>query len=175
MDVKKFFVKILMTIVLSLLCMIYMKKNPSFKKWFDQNVYQKNINFSYVNKIYTKYFGTSFPFDIQNKTKTVFEEKLSYENASLYLDGVKLTVKDHYLVPILDTGMVIFIGEKEGYGKTIIMQQSNGIEVWYGNIQNTSLTIYDLKEKGEYLGEASKELYLVFKKNGKVLDYKEYI
>ena len=30
----------------------------------------------------------------------VFKEKLSYEKADTYLDGVKLKVSDHYMVPV---------------------------------------------------------------------------
>ena len=167
--------KFMFVIVLTLICMITLKQNDSFKKWFNKQVYEKNMNFAYVNKLYKKYFGSSFPFEIKDKTEKVFHEKLEYEKANMYLDGVKLTVKEHYLVPIIDTGMVIFIGEKEGYGNTIIIEGSNGIETWYGNMKQTNVSIYDLKEKGEYLGEASKEIYLVFKKDGKILNYQDYI
>lgn len=167
--------KFMFIVLLTLVCMIALKQNASFKKWFNKQVYEKNMNFAYVNTLYKKYFGSSFPFEIKDKSQTVFHENLEYEKANLYLDGVKLTVKDHYLVPILNTGMVVFIGKKEGYGNTVIVEESNGVEVWYGNIKQIDVNIYDLKEKGEYLGEASKEIYLVFKKDGKILNYKDYI
>jgi len=41
--------------------------------------------------------------------------QLSYSKESVYKDGVKLTVSDNYLVPALESGIVIFIGNKEGY------------------------------------------------------------
>ena len=70
----------------------------------------------------------------------------------------------------------MFIGKKEGYGNTLIVQQANGIDCWYGNIKNLSVKLYDYVEKGSALGEVENNLlYLVFKKDGAVLDYKNYI
>ena len=68
-----------------------------------------------------------------------------------------------------------YIGEKEEYGNTVIIQQIDGIDVWYGNISNTSIKLYDYVEKGNLLGECSNELYLVFKKDGNRLDYENRI
>ena len=47
--------------------------------------------------------------------------KLKYNNISIYHDGIKLEVSDNYLVPALKEGMVLFIGDKDNYGKTIII------------------------------------------------------
>ena len=52
----------------------------------------------------------------------------------------------------------------------------NGIDAWYGNIDTTSIKLYDYVEKGSLLGEAkNKKLYLVFQKDGKFLNYQDYI
>ena len=79
------------------------------------------------------------------------------------------------MVPILESGVVVFIGEKENYKNTIIVEQTNGVDVFYGNIKSNNIKLYDYVEKGELLGEVNKELYLVFQKNGEYLDYKKYI
>ena len=79
------------------------------------------------------------------------------------------------MVPILESGVVVFIGEKDDYKNTIIVEQVDGIDVFYGNIKTNNIKLYDYVEKGELLGEANKELYLVFQKDGEYLDYKEYI
>ena len=70
--------------------------------------------------------------------------------------------------------MVIFVGEKENYGNTVIIEQVNGVEVWYSNIKS-SVKIYDYIEKGSLIGEADGTLYLVFKKDGNILNYEDYI
>ena len=87
---------------------------------------------------------------------------------------MKLTVSKEYLVPVIDSGMVVFIGDKEKYGKTVIVQQVNGIDVWYSSLENVSVQLYDYVEKGDLLGDVKDtSLILVFKKDGKVLDYEK--
>ena len=170
--------KICFCVILVLLCLIFFKASPSFKQKFYSAVYEENISFSTINAIYEKYAGQPLPFEklFGSPTSTVFDEKLNYNDAHKYLDGVKLMVEKNYLVPTLEKGLIIFIGEKEGYGKTLIVQQSNGIDVWYGNMNNINVSMYEYVEKGDLLGEVySTELYLLFKKNGEILDYKEYI
>ena len=129
--------------------------------------------------MYKDLFGSPIPFsDLieKNKTSLVFDEKLQYKEKSKYLDGVKLTVSKNYLVPTLESGMVVFIGEKENYGNTIIIQQTDGIDVWYSNIKVSSVQLYDYVEKGSLIGETNDtNLYLVYKKDGKVLNYEDYI
>lgn len=177
-NIPVFFSKVLITIILILTTLIVLKNNNKYKTIFYKEVYEKNISFATINELYQKYFGSPLPFKdlFKDDTKMVFSENLQYSEQSKYLDGVKLAVDNNYLVPILESGMVVFIGEKEGYGNTIIIQQMDGIDVWYGNLDNINVKLYDYVEKGNLLGEInSKELYLVFKKNGEVLKYDKYI
>ncbi len=85
-------------------------------------------------------------------------------------------VANNYLVPSLESGMVVFIGDKDNYPNTIIIEQVNGINVWYSNIENINVNLYDYIDKGTLLGSTiNDELYLVYKKDGKTLDYNDYI
>ena len=87
----------------------------------------------------------------------------------------KLTVESNYLVKSLDSGIVVFIGDKDKYGKTVIIQQMNGVDVFYGNV-TSSVNMYDYVEKGSLIGETiDTNLYLAFQKEGSFVDYKEYI
>ena len=80
------------------------------------------------------------------------------------------------IIPVLESGLVVFIGDKDNYKNSIIIQQVNGIDVWYSNINNSNLKLYDYVEKGTLIGETiNNELFLVFKKDGKAIDYKKYI
>ena len=124
---------------------------------------------------YEKYFGKPIPIDNLIKEEMVFNEKLVYSSKESYKDGVSLSVTDDYLVPSQLGGIVVFVGEKEGYGKTVVVQQYNGIDLWYGNMENINVELYDYIEKGSLIGSVNKKLYLVYKKNGKVLDYNEQI
>ena len=88
---------------------------------------------------------------------------------------MKLSVDKNYLVNVQESGIVVFIGNKDNYGNVIIVEQVNGIDMWYGNISNTSVKLYDYVKKGDILGEVNDYLYLVYKKNGNILNYEDYI
>lgn len=161
--------KTLIVTIITLLTLIAMKKNKDIKKLIYDNVYEKNINFAFIDKNYKKYFGSLNIF--KEEVKPVFNEKLEYikkeEN-----DGVlKLFVSDDYLIPNLESGLVTFIGEKEGYGKVIIVEQINGVSTWYGNLNNINVKLYDYVEKGNLLGNCNDYLYLIHKKDNKIINY----
>lgn len=171
-------IRLLLTILLTLTILIETKKSTQFKKHFYEQVYETNFSFAYMNGIYQKLFGSPIPFSefLKEPITPTFKEKLVYQKKEPYKDGVKLTVDNGYLVPIKDSGLVVFIGEKEDYGKTVIIQQMNGIDLWYGGLKEVNVKLYDYVEEGNLLGEIEKqELFLVFKKEGTNLDYNEYL
>ena len=155
--VKKFFVKTLIVLLLFVSLAICCKRSEFLKE-----------------KI-TDYLGGILPIKKEVNTEKVFNEKLKYSSSSVYLDGVKLEVTSNYLVPSLREGMVVFVGNKEGYGNTVIIEDLDGIYNWYGNIDNTSLKLYDYVDKGTLVGEVNNTLYLVFSKGDKYLNYEEYL
>lgn len=169
--------KFLLVIILTLITLIAIKKDIKFKKLFYKYIYEDSINFAKINEYYEKIFGSYIPFeDTTNKVTPVFNEKLTYISSNKYLDGVKLTVENNYLVPVLQSGLVVYIGEKEGYGNTVIVQGIDGIDIWYGNVTNISISLYDYIDKKSLLGIAKDDvLYLVYKKDGEILNYEEYL
>ena len=164
-------------VVLFLILAILSKSNQTYKDLIVSNIYEKNISFAKIKKMYNKYLGGITPLDkAVEKEITVFNEKLSYENESIYHDGVKLEVDNNYLVPILEEGMVIYIGEKDNYGNVVIIEGIDGVDIWYGNMEKTTIKLYDYVEKGAYLGTTKDNiLYLAYQKDGKFLNYKEYL
>lgn len=173
---KKVVIKFLLSIVIMLVVLILIKQNVEFKTKFYQNVYDTSFSFATINNWYESKFGSPLPFkDLIKENQTVFKEKLKYSDASKYMDGVKLEVGSNYLVPSLEKGIVIFIGKKEDYGNTVIVQQQNGIDVWYSNLDNINVKLYDYIDSGVLIGEVNSNLYLKFISNGEVVDYKPYI
>jgi stage IV sporulation protein FA len=169
--------RIMMLSIIFLLALIFTKLSIKNKELLYDTVFKDNISFAVINDLYNKYLGGILPFkDLVKDNKPVFEEKLTYKGSNIYKDGVALSVEDKYLVPALNGGIVVFVGEKENYGKTVIIEQSDGVNVWYGNIDNLNIKIYDYVEGGSLIGETlNDKLYLVFEKEGKKLDYKKYI
>lgn len=173
--IVNFILKTLIVAVITLILLIIMKTNVKFKTMYYKYVYDTNITYTKFNNLYNKYFKDFKIKDMLNKDTTVSKEKISYKKAIKYKDGVKLSVDNNYTVPAKDSGIIVFIGNKEDYGSSIIVQQVNGIDVLYGNIENTNYKLYDYVKKGDILGSANKYLYLLFKKDGKVLDYEKYL
>lgn len=168
-DILKLLFKLLVVTIISLVSLIGIKKSNNIKKIIYDNVYDKNISFATINKYYKKYFGTLNI--LEENTKPVFSENIEYTKKE-DKDGVlKLFVSDNYLVPNLESGLVTFIGEKEGLGKVVIVEQVNGINAWYGNLDNINVKLYDYIEKGNLIGDCNNYLYLIHKKDNKVISY----
>ena len=176
-NLKKHISKFLIICILFLLFLIFSKLDKGFKTKFYDYVYNNNFSFAKVNKWYKDNFGELFPLEnFLVEDTLVFSEKLTYESSNIYKDGVSLKVSDNYLVSVLESGIVIFVGEKEGYGNTVIVQQENGIDVWYSNINYSNINMYDYVEKSSFIGEVKdNNLILIFQKDGEYLDYKDYI
>lgn len=167
----------MLVIVIFLLLAILSKSSNNYKNLIITNIYEKNLSFTKIKRLYDKYLGGIAPLDkkIENEI-TVFNEKLEYNNESIYHDGVKLEVDNNYLVPIIKEGMVIFIGEKENYGNVVIIEDVDGVDIWYGNMEKITVKLYDYVNAGTYLGTTKDNvLYLAYQKDGNFLDYKEYL
>lgn len=174
----KWLFKLFIVIIITLITMIILKTSDKIKKDFYKYVYTTNFSFTTINKEYQKLFGTPIPFQnlLKKPVETVFEEKLIYKSSNLYKDGVKLEVDNNYLVPIIESGLVVFIGEKEDYGNVVIIQGMNGIDTWYGNVEEVNVKLYDYVSKGTLLGNTKDStLYLLFQKEGKILNYKDHL
>ena len=170
-----FIYRMLIIILITIVLLILMKKNISFKKDFYKYVYDTNISFSKISNLYNKYFK-DFTNNLNNKNiKKVSNEKINYIKKEKYEEGVRLTVSSNYSIQVQESGIIVYKGLKEPYGNVIIIQQINGIDLLYGNIDTTNYKIYDYVNKGDILGSCNNELYLLFKKNGKVIDYEKYI
>lgn len=170
-SVVRYLYKILVVFIITLILLIGMKASSSFKTNFYKYVYDQSFSFTKFNNLYHKYFGKV----IKEKTEPVSSDKITYSNISKYGDGAKLSVGSDYAIPIRESGIVVFIGNKDKYNKTVIIQQNNGIDLWYGNIDTVNIKLYDYVTKGSILGNCKDYLYLVFKKNGQVLNYEKNI
>ena len=99
-----------------------------------------------------------------------------YKEKEKYLDGYKLNVDKNYLVPVIESGVVVFIGKKDDLGNVITIEGENNSTITYGNIKNTDIKLYEYVIKGKYLGEVVDEtLYITILKNGEYLDIETYL
>ena len=157
---------------------IICKLDINYKNYIQRKLYQEYFDFSDVKVFYDKYLGGIFPIEniYNNKMQSVFYEELIYQEAITYKDGVMLKVSYNYLVPAINGGVIVYIGEKKDYGKVIIVEGNNGIDIWYGNICNVMVNIYDVVNEGSYLGEVcDNKLYIVYTKKNEFLNYADYL
>ena len=175
--IRNLILRVLTAIVIFLSLAIISKSSKTYKDLIISNIYEKNISLVKIKKLYDKYLGGIEPLDkVIDKEISVFNEELSYTEESIYHDGVKLKVNNNYLVPVITEGMVIFVGEKENYGNVIIIEGIDDVDIWYGNMEKTTVKLYDYVTAGSYLGTVKDEyLYLAYQKDGKFLNYKEYL
>ncbi|CCF16927.1 MULTISPECIES: M23 family metallopeptidase [Brevibacillus] len=76
----------------------------------------------------------------------------------------------------MDTGWVTFVGEKPGYGTTVVMQYTNDREIWYGNLEKVNVSVNDWVNKKDTVGVAkpfvdqvvnTRYLFMAMKQNGR--------
>lgn len=151
--------KLFTIIIFTMIIVIISNLSPKFREFVYNNVLNNSLDFSFVNKILEK---TSNVFK-EEQTKQVFNEIKEYEP---YKNGIKYKIKENENIYLKDSGIVTYIGEKEGYNNTVIIQQSNGYYAWYGNIKE-NVKLYDYVESGTQIGTASNEYYYVLLKDDK--------
>lgn len=173
--IKNLLNRCLICIILFLIISIICNFSDKNLLWFKNNIYNNNINFAFFNNLYKKYIDKYIPFDLYDE-KVVMKEGLVYTNKEKYLNGVSLNVGTNYNLYSLNGGIVVYIGQKENLGNTVIIQGTDGIDYWYSNIDNLSVNLYDYVEKDIILGTSINDyIYLTFVSNGEYLDYEEYI
>ena len=170
--------KILICIIIFLTLGILSKKDVTSKEYIKNKLYNETISFSYFENIYNKYLGGIFPIEEKNKITTipVSSTNINYKNISKYEKGIKLEVEKNYLLQSQTDGIIVYIGKKEKYGNTIIIEDNNKKNIWYGNLCNIAPKLYDHIKKGDILGQSCDNyIYLVYTKDNTFLNYKNYI
>nr|WP_239587101.1 M23 family metallopeptidase [Bacillus ectoiniformans] len=84
-------------------------------------------------------------------------------------------------VKAIKDGTVIFNGQKEGLGQTIIVQHADNSESWYGHLDSSSIKVYDQVTTGSILAKAKAneesegEFYLAIKQGEQFVDPNQVI
>ncbi len=177
---KKYLVHLITRVLISAIfvlgSVIYTNTSTNNLNAYKEIVLTDNLSFTKINKMYKKYFGNILPNKvIDDETKLVFSASYLNSEYSDYVNGVSFTVENETPIDILESGIVVFIGDKEDYGKTVIIQGINGVDYWYGNVTNIGVSLYDYVKKGDIVAVSNDLLYLAFNKDGNYLKYEEFI
>jgi stage IV sporulation protein FA len=173
---KNLISRTLLAIIFVLGSMIFTNISDKNKELYQNIVLTNSLSFTKINNLYQSIFGSVDVINTKtNDASTVFSGSIKYSNMENYQNGVKLTVGINETVNVITSGIIVFIGEKENLGNTIIIQGNDGADIWYSNITDTDLTIYDYIESGSILGTSnSEDIYLTIEKDGKYISYEEY-
>ncbi len=174
--VKGLISRVLLAIIFVLGSIIYTNLNEANKELYKKHVLENSLSFTKINNLYQSLFGEIDPVSKPKDNSTpVFFNSINYTNIENYKNGVKLTLGANEIVNCLTSGIVVFIGEKDDLGSTVIIQGNDGVDIWYSNITDTDIKIYDYVESGSIIGTTNSDyLVLTFNKDGKYLTYEEY-
>lgn len=172
--ISELFTRTLLSVILVLLCAIFINSSDANLLYFKDHLFNETLAFTKINSLYTKYFGRIVPESLNNVVP-VFETGKKYTNITPENDSYRVELTSNVFT-FLESGVVVFLGEKEGFGKTMIVQGIDGVDIWYSNIENYNVTMYDYVEKDAIVGEFKENnCLLTFIEDGKNISYEKYL
>ena len=167
------FSKILISIIFILGSIIYIKLDDNNLGNYKKYIFENNLMFTKINNWYTKNFGNILP-TVSTPSEVNVSKTDNISPREKYYDGYKINDASGP-VTSLASGLLVFMGEKENYGNTLIIQGVDGTDIWYGNIGDVNLKLYDYVEAGFILGNPKDDYYyLVLQKEGNYVSYEDY-
>ena len=173
---KNLISRVLITVIFVLGSIIFTNISEDNKALYQKYVLEDSLEFTKINELYQSVFGDVDITKQDNNTdsEVVFGD-VSYTNIEPFKNGVKLTVGMNEAISVITSGIVVFIGEKDDLGNTVIIQGNDGVDIWYSNITDTDISVYDYIEAGSILGSSnSEDIYLTINKDGEFINYEEY-
>ncbi|WP_100402217.1 M23 family metallopeptidase [Bacillus sp. FJAT-42315] len=183
----RFLFKALASLILVLAVAIMFKQSssPSLEgqAWMKE-VMEKEFQFSKAAEWYEKTLGEPLPFTVDGWTE---KEKVVNEQAEYAVPVSGKVIEDFQTngrglmveaglnegVKAIKDGTVLFVGQKEEFGQTVIVQHADNSESWYGHVANPSVQPYEKVAAGSVLAQLApneQTFYLAIKKDGIFVD-----
>lgn len=172
---KNLISRVLITVIFVLGSIIFTNVSDDNKALYQKYVLEDSLEFTKINELYQRIFGDVDITKKDNPDSEVVFGDVTYTNIEPFKNGVKLTVDINEAISVIASGIVVFIGEKEDLGNTIIIQGNDGVDIWYSNITENDIKVYDYVEAGNILGSSNSEnIYITINKDGEFINYEEY-
>lgn len=172
---KNLISRVLITVIFVLGSIIFTNVSDDNKALYQKYVLEDSLEFTKINELYQRIFGDVDITKKDNPDSEVVFGDVTYTNIEPFKNGVKLTVDMNEAISVIASGIVVFIGEKEDLGNTIIIQGNDGVDIWYSNITENDIKVYDYVEAGSILGSSNSEnIYITINKDGEFINYEEY-
>lgn len=171
---KTWITQLLITIIIILTCLIVnnlSKDDNLLKNWLE-----RDLSFAKLNTYYQKFIGHKEDNDNKGDDMLTFNDTSTDEIPEKINNSYKIKMTNTNSINALKPGIIVYIGEKDDLGNTVIIQGNDGVDIWYSNITNVEYNLYDYIKEQTTIGVAKDDtMYLTFDKNGKYLSYEEYI
>lgn len=162
---KKILNKVCFSIIFVLVSLIFVEYGNN-RSLYKENVLNNNINFSKLRMYYDKYFiGKSD--EVSNEDVMVGNE-IEFEE----VDGRYKYFEES--VNVLQSGIVVYVGEKDGLGNTVVIQGVDGVDFWYSNLNNVSVSLYDYVKMEDSIGLSNEYYVISLYRDGNLISYDEY-
>ncbi len=164
----------LIAVIFVLGSIIYINGSEDNKKLYQSVVLEDSLPFTKINELYTDLFGS---VDLtEGKEDVPVFGSVTYTSIEPYKNGTKLTVGMNEVINVITSGIIVYIGEKDDLGNTIIIQGNDGVDIWYSNITDYEIKVYDYVEAGSILGTSNgDDILLTIELDGKFISYEEYL
>ena len=173
--IKGLISRTLIAVIFVLGSIIFTNISAKNKELYQKYVLEDSLEFTKINELYQSLFGSVKITKKDNDSEVVFGN-ITYTNIEPFKNGSKLTIGMNEVVNVITSGIVVFIGEKDDLGNTIIIQGNDGVDIWYSNITDTDIKVYDYLESGNILGTSnSDDIYITISKDGEFISYEEYM
>lgn len=169
---KTIFIKMLLSIVLVLIGLIFIKIDNKNKEIIEKYIYTDSMSFSYLYKLYKKHLGDFIPFKnfYKENIKKVSKQEFNYNNVEKKGNGYLFELDPLTLIYAFKGGLVI-----EKTDDKIKVQTEDDLYFVYQNLNNIKVNIYDNLEDYELIGECNNNLLLTIYKKDEYLSYEEFI
>lgn len=165
-NISLFITKTLICSIITLSILILNKENNTI---INKYILSDTFNFMEFNSWYSKLLNKK-----ENNTTLVSNELFNYLSKENIDNGTKYIFNEETIINSLNNGIIIYKGNKDNLGNTIIVQGSDGYDIWYTNINNSDLLLYDYIEKNTIIGSSSNYINLIITKDNKYYTYEEY-
>lgn len=173
---KRLISRTLIAIILLLIGIIFYKTDTSNKELINKYLYEDNWDFINVKNIFEDKIGKIIPVSKTNSELVMSNGDFTTNPYVFKNDLTIFSLKEDTNITTLCGGIVVFMGNKDNLGNTIIIQGNDGIDIWYSNITNSNISLYDYVDKNTIIGESvNKSITLKISKNGNFISYEEYI
>lgn len=171
--ISNFYIQLIASLLLAMSLFILSQSSLFYEQKVKPKLF---LSFPFISfrQTYEQVFGSAIPFLYSNKDNEKNVSRLIRDEPFLVgtvirkgQKGFWIDLVDHHPLISSENGFILFVGYVQPFGKTIVIQQENGREMWLGHFEEINVPMYGFIHKGEPIGKVKDTLlYVAFKEEG---------